>query len=78
MSDYCEKKEGDKMKVDLNKVYHLAEYKKAISYANKNIEIEGVQELATKLDSIKADYCSSVERVTEPEKEVENHKYQIY
>lgn len=66
------------VKINLDRVYRFAEYNNAISFAKQNLEIKGMQELITKLNSVKEDYCINVQKITEPEKEIENDKYKLY
>ena len=66
------------VKINLDRVYRFAEYNNAISFAKQNLKIKGMQELITKLNSVKEDYCINVQKITEPEKEIENDKYEVY
>lgn len=63
------------VRCDLDRCYRFNEYNKAMDYANKNMNVEGVREQIQKLQNEKEIYISNVKNITEPERETENQKY---
>lgn len=63
---------------DLDKVYFMDEYNKAVAYGTQNINVEGVREQLQKLENEKASYVKKVESVVNPERDKEHAKYQQY
>lgn len=63
---------------DLDKVYFMQEYNKAVSYGNQNLNIRGVKEQLRELEQAKKTYFSKVADVVNPERDTEQAKYQKY
>lgn len=66
------------VRYDLDKVYFMAEYNKAVSYGRQNIGVQGVSEQLYKLEQEKKAYLEKVSHIVEAEKSVEQAKYQQY
>ena len=71
-------KKGKIVRYDLDKVYFMAEYNKAVSYGRQNIGVQGVSEQLYKLEQEKKAYLEKVSHIVEAEKSVEQAKYQQY
>lgn len=65
-------------RLDMDKVYFMNEYNKAIAYGRQNIRIQGVREQLQGLEQEKESYFSKVADIVSPEREVEEVKYQQY
>lgn len=71
-------KKPDVTRYDLDKVYFMQEYKKAVSYGNQNINIQGVKAQLQELEQAKKVYFDKVANVVNPERDTEQAKYQKY
>lgn len=63
---------------DLDQVYYLKEYKKAVAYAKQHIDIDGVQEQLDDLKAEKQRYSQEVSALVEAERGNEQKKYTAY
>lgn len=64
-------KKGKIVRYDLDKVYFMTEYNKAVSYGRQNIGVQGVSEQLYKLEQEKKAYLEKVAHIVEPERSVE-------
>lgn len=63
---------------DLDKVYFMSEYNKAIAHGKQNISIQGVKEQLRELEQEKKNYFDKVADIVNPERDTEQAKYQQY
>lgn len=63
---------------DLDKVYFMNEYNKAVAYGHQNVNIAGVNEQLQGLEREKKSYLEQVESIVNPEREIEHGKFQQY
>lgn len=63
---------------NLDKVYFLTEYNKAVAYGKQNIGIQGVKEQLQGLEQEKKSYFEKVANIVSPERDTEQAKYQQY
>lgn len=63
---------------NLDKVYFMTEYNKAVAYGKQNISIQGVKEQLQRLEQEKKSYFEKVANIVTPERDTEQAKYQQY
>lgn len=66
------------MRYDLDRVYYLKGYQKAVAHAEQNIEIPGMKEQLNDLKAEKDRYSKEVSALVEVERNNERQKYEKY
>lgn len=66
------------VRYDLDKVYFMNEYNKAVAYGHQNTNIAGVKEQLQGLEREKNSYFEQVASIVNPEREIEQNKFQKY
>ena len=71
-------KKTGRIRYDLDKVYFMAEYNKAVAYGEQNIRVQGVKEQLCRLEQEKKNYFEKVADIVNAERDTEQAKYQRY
>ncbi|MCI9263644.1 MAG: hypothetical protein HFF06_03640 [Oscillospiraceae bacterium] len=72
------KKKAKLIRYDLDRVYYLKGYQKAVAHAEQNIEIPGMKEQLNDLKAEKGRYSKEVSALVEVERDNERQKYEKY
>lgn len=72
------KKKAKLVRYDLDRVYYLKGYQKAVAHAEQNIEIPGMKEQLNDLKAEKGRYSKEVSALVEAERDNERQKYEKY